>query len=837
MKKQAGYLILFFISFGLQILARGPINIQGISKAVDTLAYRQVGPGTFYTYMRLPELPINVHMMTIDLNNQYNTVETFQANNRVGSTENMTNAYTRMSSARHVSIGSINGNFWVVAGQGQPDVLLGVPYSGSARNGEMITEPSNWNRGRGTTQEELLNEIGFAAIDEDRKMWICDMGFDGKVSIEGVGEYPISEINRIRKTDELVFFNSYVGQTTRTDDTGTEVFIKPVEGQSWGVNKETLCEVVRIVKDKGANALEAGESVLSGNGKAKTFLENLTIGAKIKVNMGVYTLVDKLRPVVKEMVTGNALVMKDGNLTYRNTNEAYNSQLYPRTGIGMSADKKTVYLIVIDGKSSVSVGASTATMCEILKAAGAVNATSMDGGGSAQMMLRGKIVNAAADGKERAVANGWMLFSTAPADPEISKIEFSDYKLTIPANSSYRPSFLGYNQYGELINENLEGVTLSCEPTLGKVVDGQFQASGAPQKGKLIARYNGIESQKEITIQTSEMSIRLDSVLLDNRKGYPIEVLAKSGDLLFNVDPASLEWEVKNPEICKIDNGVLTGLSNGTTLVRGQFGNFNDSIKIITEIPPADKLSMDVINDLSVWTVKGSSNILNGMLTSSTFPTTIRYTYTAGRSPYVQLYKETKLYSIPDSIRVVLNTGTSGVLKAIVTVRANNQISYSPIEYTGIEAGKDYVLSLPMGKLMSDVNDRACYPVYFEGLKLMLNTATQVANQVYEIAIKEFSLVYGNINVGFTNPELISKFRIYPNPATEGVVYALVSDDNSQPTRIELYDLSGKLMRSVNIKKVGSDEIRFSLQGISSGTYLIKLCNGNKSEVVKLVVR
>ena len=836
MKKQTGYLILFLLGFGIPTWSRCPINILDVSKSVDTLVYRQVGPGTMYTYMRLPEYPINVHMMTIDLNNPYNIVETFQAYDRAGSTERMTNAYTRLASSGHTPIGGINGNFWIVSGQGQPDVLLGVPHSGSVRNGEMITDPNGWNRGRGTTTEELLNEIGFAAIDENRKVWINDMGFDGKATIEGIGEYPISEINRIRKTDELVFFNSYLGKPTRTDDNGTEVFIKPINGQGWAVNKEIVCEVVRIIKDKGANTLQEGESVLSGNGKAKIFLENLAVGQQIKVNMGIYTLADKLRPMVKELVTGNALVMKDGVLTTRNTNEDYNSTIYPRTGIGMSADGKTLFLIVIDGKSSISVGASTATMCEILKAAGASNATSMDGGGSAQMMLKGQIVNKPADGTERAVANGWMLFSTAPDNDKVTQFDFLDYKLRIPAKASYKPSFLGYNQYRVLSTETLEGVTLSCEPALGQIIDGQFVASATPQKGKLVAHYNGLEIEKEITIEESEVSFRLDSILL-GKKQYPIEVQAKSGDLLFSIDPSFLTWKVDDLNICRIDKGVLTGVSNGTTWVTGTLDNLKDSIKITVEIPTSDIMPIDEVNDLSSWVVKGSSNILSGILTSSTLPTSIKYTYSTGRSPYIQLYKEMPLYSIPDSMRIVLNTNKTGVTKAILTVKANNKSTYSPIEYTGIETGKDYVLSFPMGRLLTDVNDRASYPVYFEGLKLMINAATQTSNEEYEIAFKEFSLIYGNINVGFTNPELISRLRVYPNPVTEGIAYVAVSVDTPQAVRLELYSLSGEILRSENLGNCQSGEIGLPLKGISAGTYLLNLYVGDKREVMEIIIR
>mgnify|MGYP000808432805 FL=1 len=152
------------------------------------------------------------------------------------------------------------------------------------------------------------------------------------------------------------------------------------------------------------------------------------------------------------MLTGNALVMREGKLTPRNENEAYNSQTYSRSGIGMSQDGKTLYLIVIDYKSSTSVGTNTATMCYILKQAGAWNVANMDAGGSAQMMLRGKLVNNPADGKERPVSNGFMIFTNAPEDNTLNSLAFDNYNLEVPSYSCFEPTILGYNSYGVLID-------------------------------------------------------------------------------------------------------------------------------------------------------------------------------------------------------------------------------------------------------------------------------------------------------------------------------------------------------------------------------------------------
>ena len=148
--------------------------------------------------------------------------------------------------------------------------------------------------------------------------------------------------------------------------------------------------------------------------------------------------------------------MREGKLTPRNENEAYNSQTYSRSGIGMSQDGKTLYLIVIDYKSSTSVGTNTATMFYILKQAGAWNVANMDAGGSAQMMLRGKLVNNPADGKERPVSNGFMIFTNAPEDNTLNSLAFDNYNLEVPSYSCFEPTILGYNSYGVLIDTDVQ---------------------------------------------------------------------------------------------------------------------------------------------------------------------------------------------------------------------------------------------------------------------------------------------------------------------------------------------------------------------------------------------
>ncbi|MGN0211485.1 MAG: hypothetical protein ACI4AN_00895, partial [Muribaculaceae bacterium] len=62
---------------------------------VDTIAHRQEGPGIVFTQVRLPEFPMNAYVIEMDLNNEYNRVETTLAYNTLGKQETLANAYKR----------------------------------------------------------------------------------------------------------------------------------------------------------------------------------------------------------------------------------------------------------------------------------------------------------------------------------------------------------------------------------------------------------------------------------------------------------------------------------------------------------------------------------------------------------------------------------------------------------------------------------------------------------------------------------------------------------------------------------------------------------------------
>jgi hypothetical protein len=93
--------------------------------------------------------------------------------------------------------------------------------------------------------------------------------------------------------------------------------------------------------------------------------------------------------------------------------QALREARFPRSAVGLSRDGSSLFLLAIDGRRPGSVGATEAELGRLLKALGAWEGLSLDGGGSTALALRypgGRVrtvntpVHGGLPGRERAVA-------------------------------------------------------------------------------------------------------------------------------------------------------------------------------------------------------------------------------------------------------------------------------------------------------------------------------------------------------------------------------------------------------------------------------------------------
>ena len=89
-------------------------------------------------------------------------------------------------------------------------------------------------------------------------------------------------------------------------------------------------------------------------------------------------------------VSGFGILLRNGK------NLGSKAPLHPRTAIGLSKNKRYVYLLVIDGRQKgYSLGASTSDLALILTRLGAHDGLNLDGGGTSTMVRSGDTKNTA----------------------------------------------------------------------------------------------------------------------------------------------------------------------------------------------------------------------------------------------------------------------------------------------------------------------------------------------------------------------------------------------------------------------------------------------------------
>lgn len=718
----------------------GTINIQTnldstniLQYGIDTLECYQVGPGIIYTRFDITVKANDIrhcYIYEVDLTNPYNTVEESHSTT-MGNTERMADAHVRLDSAKHRSIGSVNCNFWIVSSQyeGQYNGLTGVPCTGQVRNGKIGTNITNWNIGHGEPDPELgrSQDIGYLMIDDQKRAHIDQFSWDAHLAI-GDQAMPISEVNRNRSNpsdNEVVMFNSDMGtKSTLTKEDinkrlGTDLPLIEVVvklEQDWAINQHMFGEVVSI-NTNGGTKVEDGYAVFRGRGTGKTFLETAKIGDRVQFIIGMYESLSGERPNIKQLSAGNCYVLREGRLTNRNWNEDYNNRNYPRTGFGVSQDHNTLWLMVME-----KPGMFTHEMASILRHFGAWEAAGADGGGSAQFNLGGQIINPTTEGVPRAVGNSIFLFSTAPDDSIVTEMRTTSTFMKLPKYAAIKPEFLGYNQYGMLIDKNLSGVKLSCAPETGYITeDGYFVCLGS---GVLTATYDEASLPIEIVlVDEANPSLRLNNVLISNKTPYEIEINGVVDNKQFKVLPSAVEWTIEDNTICNIDeDGVLHAIKNGTTTIHGKLGETTMTLNVQVELVDTDVLLWENMVEIDErWTLKASSSSWKtDIKTDADGGAYLYMNYSGGRVVQLSLTADTLLYSTPKHLEFKFTPQGELITRVDLGFAANTDINanYACIELT---PNQPMSINIDLDSLFNVKDDIAIYPIKLKNISFSLN--------------------------------------------------------------------------------------------------------------------
>ncbi|MBP2627205.1 MAG: Protein of unknown function periplasmic [Firmicutes bacterium] len=337
-----------------------------IIKDYDQKSEVEVAPGVKYTsLLRYKQTgPISAHIIDIAPEADY-MIKTVLSNDAITGLERL-----QSMAERSKAIAAVNASYFALSGE-----ILGLLKI----DGEIVSTSD-------------LDRTAFGLMP-DGKIMIDQIDYLGSITLPDGRAVAITGVNHERGTNDLILYNNYYDSMTGTNEFGSDYII----------NNGKITAIAH-----GNAAIPPGGVVLSAHGIMEKTLVGLKVGDKIKITQ---TLGEKWDKTIDAISAGPRLV-KNGSVFLTSKEEDFPSDITsgraPRTAIGTTKDGHVI-LLVVDGRQQSSVGMTLLELALLMQEYGAVDAMNLDGGGSSEMVVGGKVVNNPSDGRERSVGNALII--------------------------------------------------------------------------------------------------------------------------------------------------------------------------------------------------------------------------------------------------------------------------------------------------------------------------------------------------------------------------------------------------------------------------------------------
>jgi len=309
---------------------------------------KEIKNGVVHTNMKKWTKVGYVNVNVVEVNRRLNNSIVVQP--ALSSTGIHNKSSLRTIAVNNGSIMAINGSFF------KP--TTGTPLGILMINNELITGPIFNRVALGIGSDEFI--IGKPQLDLKLKY--------------GSSEIKIDNINqpRMLSTYTLIYSNKWGSISPSTPKYGIQIAIKD-----------------NVVVEKSRNPIRIPQNGYVIVGPEKN-LGHIPVNAKVELTLKL----DSEWSNVNHIISGGPYLVKDGK-TYIDVTEQKLTSITgrnPRTAVGYTKDHNLV-IVTVDGRQENSSGMTLSELASLMKELGCVNAINLDGGGSTQMYLNGRIVN------------------------------------------------------------------------------------------------------------------------------------------------------------------------------------------------------------------------------------------------------------------------------------------------------------------------------------------------------------------------------------------------------------------------------------------------------------
>jgi hypothetical protein len=378
-----------------------PARVLGAQQA-DTSVARTLARGVLYRKVADPRGPWVVHLVRIDLRRADVTLRHARAHDSLRGRERTSAMVRRATASGAPVLAAVNADFFDLK-------------SGENENNQVIA--GEWWKGLKVTDspyDTYDNVHSQLALDSLRRPSLDRFLFVARAWARGV-ETPILTLNAspTGTYEGTALFTPRYGAETPRDTTHPTAEAPLVAA---GHRGDTSVYLRRgPVSSSSGTAIPRGGAVLSAYGSRMAAVQALAEGDTVRILLG---MTPARRPPAL-VIGGWPRILRDGrdvageSATVEGTISRNAEARHPRTAVGFSRDSTTLFVVVVDGRSTASVGMTLVELAALMRRVGAWQALNFDGGGSTTMVVDGAVVNVPSDATgEREVGNALLVVRT-----------------------------------------------------------------------------------------------------------------------------------------------------------------------------------------------------------------------------------------------------------------------------------------------------------------------------------------------------------------------------------------------------------------------------------------
>jgi hypothetical protein len=451
----------------LPALLLGVCSAAGIvpGAIAETRYERMIGPGVRMVTVRREAGPCVVRMVAVETTGPYIRLGTSLPLRRNLGVVRLSAQADHLTGDERYPIAGINGDYFIP----ERGRFRGVPIGASISSGEIVHSPY-------PRSALIIGKDGSCRIDILKlRGWV--------VRADGA-RYPVTSVNHPRGENALVLYSARFGSSTRTASGGVEVALAP-EALPLRFGEFRAADVLQVRRGPGNMRIPEIGLALSGLGTAAEFLKGVAPGQQLEYQLDF----DPTLGEEDEVIGGGPRLVRGGRVSVEDeagiVARTQGRRRLPRTAVGIRDG--TAFLVTVDGRRrGYSVGMTLWELGRFMVGLGCRDAMALDGGGSTTLWVRGSVRNRPSDGRERPVANGLLVFSSAPRGPA-SRLMLTPATLAMVAGASASVRVAAEDEYYNPVAIEPRDLRWSVEPPVaaidesGRVVTtSAVCATGAP---------------------------------------------------------------------------------------------------------------------------------------------------------------------------------------------------------------------------------------------------------------------------------------------------------------------------------------------------------------------